>query len=91
MVKTTIANYLQGREIDVENIKTCGKYIRWCTIGDSETNKCKWVAKAAKALGVAPSISCIMSNSTFQCFHDIKENRTDIIVIDSNYGYLARK
>ncbi|KYN20902.1 PREDICTED: transferrin-like [Trachymyrmex cornetzi] len=88
LAKTTIAKYLNGREIDVE---TCGKNIRWCTIGDSETNKCKWVAKTAKVLGVAPSISCIMSNSTFQCFRDIEENRTDIVVIDSNYGYLARK
>ncbi|XP_018349576.1 PREDICTED: transferrin-like isoform X2 [Trachymyrmex septentrionalis] len=89
--KTTIAEYLNTREIDVENIKTCGKTIRWCTISDSETNKCNWVAKAAKALGVAPNISCIMSNSTFQCFRAINENQTDIIVIDSNYGYLARK
>lgn len=91
LVKTTIATYLKGRDIDIENIETCGKTINWCTINDLETNKCKWVAKTAKTLGVAPSISCIMSNSTFQCFRDIKENRTDIIVIDSNYGYLARK
>ncbi|KAG5334442.1 TRF protein, partial [Acromyrmex charruanus] len=91
LVKTTIAEYLKGRDIDVENIETCGKTIRWCTINNLETNKCKWVAKTAKVLGVAPSISCIMSNSTFQCFRDIQESRTDIIVIDSNYGYLARK
>jgi len=91
MEKTSIASYLStGRDIDIENIQTCGKHIRWCTIGDLETNKCKWVAKAAKALGVAPSISCINSTSTFQCFRDIEENRTDIIVIDSNYGFLAR-
>lgn len=90
--KTSIATYLsKGRIIDIESIQTCGKPIRWCTIGDQETNKCKWVAKAAKALGVAPSISCDKSNSTFQCFRDIEGNRTDIIVIDSNYGYLARK
>jgi hypothetical protein len=87
----SIATYLsKGRVIDIENIQTCGERIRWCTIGDLETNKCKWVAKAAKALGVAPSISCIKSNSTFQCFRDIEENRADIIVIDSNYGYLTR-
>ncbi|XP_018395848.1 PREDICTED: transferrin-like [Cyphomyrmex costatus] len=89
--KMSTATYLKERDINFENFKTCGKHIRWCTIGDPETNKCKWVAKAAKALGVAPSISCIKSNSTFQCFRDIEENRTDIMVIDSNYGYLARK
>ncbi|XP_071628736.1 transferrin-like [Temnothorax longispinosus] len=89
--KMSIATYLsKGRIVDIDNIQTCGKHIRWCTISDLETNKCKWVAKAAKALGVAPSISCMKSNSTFQCFRDIQENRTDIMVIDSNYGYLAR-
>lgn len=89
--KISMASYLsKGRDIDIEDIQTCGKHIRWCTIGDLETNKCKWVAKTAKALGVSPSISCINSNSTFQCLHDIQENRTDIMVIDSNYGFLAR-
>lgn len=91
LMETSLATYLsKGREIDVSNIETCGKTIRWCTIGDLETNKCTWVAKAARALGVEPSISCIKSNSTFECFRDIAENRTDIITIDSNYGYLAR-
>ncbi|KAL6260238.1 hypothetical protein P5V15_007771 [Pogonomyrmex californicus] len=89
--KTSAITYLsKGREIVLDNIKTCGKNIRWCTISREETIKCKWVAKAVRALGIAPSISCIQSNSTFQCFRDIQENRTDIIVIDSNYGYLAR-
>ncbi|KAL0133776.1 hypothetical protein PUN28_001030 [Cardiocondyla obscurior] len=90
--KMTIGTYLnKGRtNTDVEAIQTCGKPIRWCTIGDLETNKCKWVATAAKALGVQPSISCLKANSTFQCFRDIQNNLTDIIVIDSNYGYLAR-
>lgn len=92
MDKTTIGTYLStnGRIIEIDSIETCGKHIRWCTIGDLETNKCKWVAKAAKALGVAPSISCVNSTSTFQCFREIEENRADIITIDSNYGYIAR-
>ncbi|XP_011872938.1 PREDICTED: transferrin-like isoform X2 [Vollenhovia emeryi] len=89
--KPSISSYLsKGRDIDIGNIQTCGKRIRWCTIGDLETNKCKWVAKAAKTLGVAPSISCLKSTSTFQCLRNIEENHTDIMVIDSNYGYLAR-
>lgn len=91
LTEMSLSTYLsKGREIDISNIETCGKTIRWCTIGDLETNKCTWVAKAAKALGVEPNISCIKSNSTFECFHDIAENRADIITIDSNYGYLAR-
>ncbi|XP_012525647.1 transferrin [Monomorium pharaonis] len=91
MNRQSVNTYLSnGRITDLDSIQTCGKHIRWCTIGDLETNKCKWVAKAAKALGVSPSISCIKSTSTFQCFRDIEENQTDIMTIDSNYGYLAR-
>lgn len=91
LTEMSLATYLsKGREIDISSIETCGKPIRWCTIGDLETNKCRWVAKAARALDVQPNISCIKSNSTFECFRDIAEDRADIITIDSNYGYLAR-
>ncbi|XP_029156870.1 transferrin-like [Nylanderia fulva] len=91
LTEMSLSTYLsKGRETDISNIETCGTTIRWCTIGDLETNKCTWVAKAAKALGVEPNISCIKSNSTFECFRNIAENRADIITIDSNYGYLAR-
>lgn len=90
LTEMSLATYLsKGREIDISS-GTCGKPIRWCTIGDLETNKCRWVAKAARALDVQPNISCIKSNSTFECFRNIAEDRADIITIDSNYGYLAR-
>jgi hypothetical protein len=79
-----------GRDVELITNENCGRMIRWCTITDMETNKCKWVARAAMALGVAPKISCLKSESTFQCFRDIAENRADIIAIDSNYGHMAR-
>ncbi|TGZ55687.1 Transferrin [Temnothorax longispinosus] len=87
-----VQNYLKVSEILYLHLRTFsgGSCAQLRRTDDLETNKCKWVAKAAKALGVAPSISCMKSNSTFQCFRDIQENRTDIMVIDSNYGYLAR-
>lgn len=89
--KMTSANYLsQGREIDFTKTDICDRTIRWCTIGDLETDKCNWVAKAAIALGVEPRISCVKSSSTFQCFRDIQKKHADIMAIDSNYGHLAR-
>nr|XP_012214970.1 PREDICTED: transferrin-like [Linepithema humile] len=91
MSEKSIAIYLrQGREIDLENSDSCDRTIRWCTISDLETNKCVWVSKAATALGVSPRISCVKANSTFQCFHEIANDRADIIAIDSNYGMVAR-
>ncbi|XP_032680606.1 transferrin-like [Odontomachus brunneus] len=91
--KLSIAGYLsKGREIDLTNIQTCEKRtIRWCTIGDMETNKCKWVARATMALGIEPHISCVQTNSVFQCLRNITKQHADIITIDSNYGYMARK
>ncbi|KAG7200974.1 hypothetical protein KM043_003331 [Ampulex compressa] len=88
---TSLASYLsKGREIELPNVRSCGSPIRWCTIGDLETNKCRWIAKEALALGIQPEIVCNQANSTFQCFRDIGNNRSDIIAIDSNYGNLAR-
>lgn len=88
----SIAGYIsKGREVDLPNAQTCKHNpIRWCTINDLETHKCNWIARATKALGIEPSITCKQSASTFQCFRDIANNIADVITIDSNYGYLAR-
>lgn len=90
---TSLVTYLaEGRkEIRLLDVKTCGNVIRWCTISILETAKCEWIAKEAIALGIEPKISCWQTNSTFECFRDIADNKADIITIDSNYGYLARK
>ncbi|KAF7400737.1 hypothetical protein HZH66_005921 [Vespula vulgaris] len=90
---TSLVTYLaEGRkEIRLSDVKTCGNVIRWCTISILETAKCEWIAKEAIALGIEPKISCWQTNSTFECFRDIADNKADIITIDSNYGYLARK
>ena len=76
---------------DVPTYNKCGKDIRWCTINEIEKNKCKWVATEASVLGISPKISCEQASSTFECFRNIKESKTDIMTIDSNYGYLVRK
>lgn len=89
--KMSVATYLsKGREIDLGNTDSCDRTIRWCTTSDLETNKCVWVSKAATALGVSPRISCVKANSTVKCFHEIANDRADIIAIDSNYGMVAR-
>lgn len=90
---TSLVSYLiEGRkEVKLSEVKTCGNVIRWCTTSILETAKCEWIAKEAIALGIEPKISCWQTNSTFDCFRDIADNKADIITIDSNYGYLARK
>lgn len=88
--RITVATYLsRGRDIDLGNSDRC-RSIRWCTISDLETNKCVWISKAATAIGVSPRISCVKTKSIFECFHEIANDRADIIAIDSNYGQLAR-
>lgn len=90
--RVSLTAYLsKGRDIDLKNIKTCERTIRWCTIGDMETNKCKWIARAAVTLGIEPRISCVRSKSVFECMRKINEQQADVITIDSNYGYVARK
>ncbi|XP_046817417.1 transferrin-like [Vespa crabro] len=90
---TSLVSYLaEGRkEVILSDVKTCGNVIRWCTISILERAKCEWIAKEAIALGIEPKISCWQTNSTFECFRDIADNKADIITIDSNYGYIARK
>ena len=77
--------------LDLPEYKKCGKDIKWCTISQSEKNKCQWVANAATIFGIAPKISCEQTSSTFECFKSISDSKTDIMTIDSNYGYVVRK
>lgn len=88
---TSPAHYLsRGRDVDLPKSR-CGSDIRWCTISRLETNKCNWTSAAARSLGIKPNIACIEAQSVFECFDKISKNEADIITIDSNYGYLARK
>lgn len=77
--------------LDLPEYRKCGKEIKWCTINEAEKSKCQWVANAAAIFGIAPKISCELTSSTFECFRSISESKTDIMTIDSNYGYVARK
>lgn len=87
----SLLKYLGNERVDLKYTQTCDRTIRWCTIGDLETNKCEWVARATLALGIEPRISCVKTNSVFECLRKISKKEADIITIDSNYGYVARK
>ncbi|XP_034952143.1 transferrin-like [Chelonus insularis] len=87
----SLRSYLiTGREVELSE-KSCGKSIRWCTINKAEMNKCNWVMKEAELLGIEPKFTCEITNSTFECLQYISKNQSDIMAIDSNYGYLARR
>ncbi|KAK0081042.1 hypothetical protein PV325_012898 [Microctonus aethiopoides] len=87
----TLKSYLvKGREVDL-NERPCGHDIRWCTVNEPERIKCQWVAKEALLLGIQPRILCELKNSTFDCLLNISKSEADIMTIDSNYGYLARR
>ena len=91
-LETSLEAYLlRGRELHFANSNTCVEPIRWCTVNEPENRKCKWMAQEALALGIEPNFSCVITNSTFECLRMIAEEKADIITIDSNYGYLARK
>lgn len=70
-------------------VKDCP--MRWCTIGEKEQQKCEWVSKASMIAGVEPQISCIVGTNIYDCLNKIQTKNADVIAIDSNYGYLARK
>lgn len=87
----TLKSYLvKGREVDL-NERPCGHDIRWCTVNEPERIKCQWVAKEAQLLGIQPRILCELKDSTFDCLLNISKSEADIMTIDSNYGYLARR
>lgn len=65
--------------------------MKWCTVSQTEQEKCDWLSQAVLIAGIRPGLSCVRGSDTLDCMKKIQSSKADIISIDSNYGYLARK
>lgn len=65
--------------------------MRWCTVSQEEKDKCDWLKKAADIFGIKPSISCFQAERVYGCLKTIREDKADMMAIDSQYGFIARK
>lgn len=65
--------------------------MKWCTINDLDYEKCSWLSVAMELQGVKPRINCIEEKSVTSCLEKIKEDEADVMVLDSHYGFMARK
>ncbi|XP_044735615.1 transferrin-like isoform X2 [Chrysoperla carnea] len=95
-VNTTnnIVAYLEdknARKIPSPSEDKCKRNLKWCTVTTEEQDKCEWLSKSMISTGIRPEITCQLGANTIDCFKLISKGRADIISIDSNYGYIARK
>lgn len=70
----------------------CVRELNWCTTSRDEVDKCKVMSAGGITTGTLPTISCEQSReNVLQCLNAIRSGEADLMAIDSNYGYLARK
>lgn len=70
----------------------CVRELKWCTTSRDERDKCQVVAAGGITTGVLPTIECLEPRvNVLECLKDIQSEDADLMAIDSNYGYLARK
>lgn len=68
------------------------KELNWCTTSLAEQRKCAVLAAGGITTGVLPTINCNEPReSVLDCLSDIRNEAADLMAIDSNFGYLARK
>lgn len=85
-------NYVRFyRDIPV-SFNPCVSELRWCTTSRDEMDKCKVLSAGGVTTGALPTIECLEPReSVLDCLRDIRGGAADLMAIDSNYGYLARK
>lgn len=74
-------------------IPLCSTAITWCTKSLEEKEKCEVIRTAGLTTGVYPSVVCQepVVMGTWGCLREVREGRADFTVIDTNYGYIARR
>lgn len=88
----TARNYVRYyRDIPV-SFNPCVSELKWCTTSTEEREKCTVLSAGGITTGALPSIECVEPRATvLDCMRDIRAGSADLMAIDSNYGYLARK
>ena len=80
------------RDIPV-GFNPCVSELRWCTTSRDEREKCHVLAAGGVTTGALPTIECLepREGGVLECLLDIQSGEADLMAIDTNYGYLARK
>lgn len=65
--------------------------MKWCSTNVDEDEKCKWLSAAMDLAGIKQKLTCVERTSVYDCLQRIRDDKADLMAIDSDYGYIARK
>lgn len=67
--------------------------MNWCTKSLAEKEKCEVIRTAGITAGVYPIIECRepVNEGSIGCLKEVSQGKADFTVIDSNFGYIARR
>lgn len=82
---------IDSRSIPDEKSELCDTNMKWCTISPEEKQKCLWLSQAALNRGIQPVVKCVESSSQLECINDVKNNKADLLTVDANYGFIAKR
>lgn len=82
---------IENRDIPDEKNELCDTNMKWCTTSPEEKQKCLWLSQAALNRGIQPVVKCVESTNQLECINDVKNNKADLLTIDANYGFIAKR
>lgn len=56
-----------------------------------EQEKCKWLLQAAVNRGIQPVVQCVQSIDKLGCLEDIENGKADVVTVEAEYGYVAKR
>lgn len=89
-VDSTYETYLGAYAKTIEGLKMCPPgSLRWCTISDQETRKCRAMSTAFKGANLTPEISCYQESSKGLCIDRIYSGDADVVTLDGGDLYVG--
>lgn len=81
----------ERRTIPDSKSERCDVNMKWCTFSAEEKQKCQWLAQAALNRGIQPVVACVESSDQLECIDDVQNKKADLLTIDANYGFVAKR
>lgn len=90
--KTLLSYVEEGRKVPLGWDDDLHRNVKMCVPDQKYAlEKCNWLKQSVITHGIEPELSCQKADNVTQCFEFVQNKSSDIVNVDTEYGFLGRK